>query len=217
MNYTLRISLVLLLVSTLSLNSLFSQKKAATKKETRLEKLCEKCCECNTLRPDSKAYKHLGCKWIALACKELERSGTGPVVVGGSKNEYGESCTCGQNIDFSVTDINYPVIEVKGLKRPAKVQTLVEVYDKKSKKIFSSKGKTFKVILQQKKQARVLKKVKSFKLGIQQNAIIIAPVKLNPKTKLGRATIKITVFTINPKTKKRIILTKQKKSIQIVK
>lgn len=217
MNYTLRLSWILLLIGTLSLNNLYAQKKADTQKDVALEKLCEKCCECKTLRADSKAFKQLGCKWIGEACKELERGGTGPVVVGGSKNEYGDNCTCGQNIDFTVKEVNYPVIEVKGGKKPTKTQVLVEVYDKKSRKIFTSKGKPFKVIVQQNKQAKVLKRVNSFKLGAKQTALIITPIKLSPKTKLGTATIKTTVFTINPKTKKRIILKSQKRSIKIVK
>ena len=79
---------------------------------------------------------------IAPICEKLKKSGTGPVVVGGSKNEYASNdCGCEQNYDMFVDKVNHILIGIEGSKKARKVHTLVEVYDKRGKKVYSSKGK----------------------------------------------------------------------------
>ena len=209
---------LLFMLSAISLSAQKEGTKRATAdRQVTAEKICQRCCDCENLKEKSKAYAKAGCKMILPICKELKRSGTGPVVVGGSKNEYGSNdCICGQGNQLSTQKVNYILMGLKGQKKAVRVNTLVEIKDKKGNLVYSSKGKKFDAFLLNKGQkSKSLKNVQSLKLAAKQNAFVNIPIKLSPKAVSGQGTMKIIFFTVNPKTKKRIILKKSKKAIQI--
>lgn len=216
-----QIALFSLLFVFLSTASIFAQKnttrQARAERQATTEEICQNCCDCVNLKAGSKAYKKAGCKMILPICEALVKSGTGPVVVGGSKNEYGSNnCVCSQKKEFSTQKVNYLLVGLNGLKKAVRVNTLVEVQDRKGNIIYSSKRKKFDAFLLNKGQkSKSLKNVQYLKLAAKQNALVNIPIKLNSKAVAGRGKIKVIFFTIDPKTKRRVILKKYNEVIQI--
>lgn len=197
-------------------HSLYAQKKIPTRQQTKVVSLCSTCCECSNLKKESEAYQEKGCSSIEELCKSTAKSGTGPVVVGGSRNEHSSrDCFCEENnliVPGRATSI---VASLKGTNNKAPIKVLVEIFDRNQKKVFSSKQSEFNVFLMAYGSIRNINKIPSFILNAKQAALVQVPIRLKTGILKGNALAVVTFYTEHPKTKKRKIVKKVKQAIKI--
>ena len=98
---------------------------------------CQTCCDCANFKKDSEKYQEAGCGFIEEACKKQVKGGTGPVVVGGSRNEFfSNDCSCGQNNLIFIGRSTRIISTMKGTKRTTPIHVLVTITDSKGRKVF---------------------------------------------------------------------------------
>ncbi len=191
--------------------------QAQERSQRATARICQKCCDCADLKKGSEAYAEAGCADIEEVCNEIYKSGTGPVVVGGSRNEFAGSgdCTCNQSSMIVVGEPTSVLATIRGPQRPMPLKVLVEVYDSKGQKVFTGGERNFNAVIMQKGSKLKNVKTNALKLRPKQRALVQVPIRLKPGIRAGNGRVKIIFFIENPKTKQRKVLKEKIEKIKI--